>query len=1138
MAVSVCPYSPEICAAMQAPLPRGGASGGATGSALSAVASMNELGASGPLVYDITGLSAGTAYFVRVSAENSIGLGASTASIPAYAIPRAAPESPRNVVITTATTQSTPITHADISWAAPAVDNGAAISGYLVEWYALDQIKEVQTIETTNVASGSFSVAFKGKDIGSIASDITAASLRHSLMTSSESMLVTVTQISVASGIATATFTGSSNGLKLGDVVTLYSLSHANSWATSSWTVAGSEPTSTEFQFTTTASDGTYSPPSLSDWKAKVMVIGDITVSRRSKVNGYVWSITFQDQLRNNGDQPMLAVGTGTLSSGTLAVPQVQALQVVLGSKSGGGTSEIQTLTLSSAAEISGYFRVGFAASGFSSYVPWNATDQVLLEALENLETIRQCAITREGDASASSCNGACPYGHRWSITFSQHVGDQPKIVADKSKLAASGNAVLLVAMDGDNSIDSSNNGALLCDRCQIGETPSQYGQRLLSATTYSYRVTGLVSGTLYRARISARNAHGYSLFSQEVTVTPPKQLPSPPNSVSVSSHASLSTSLLVNIGAPASDGGDSVLKYKIEYDTSNTFATAGSLEVRCPNHPIRKVVNIQTTVSGGTGTISGGYFRLSLTKSGTTVNTGQIWFDTQPMASDENGAASLVYKAVAVSPPTNLGSMQSILQDLSNMVPVREQAIEAVHVTRTGPAADGGLLWKVTFLGDGDDFQLGVVENALVTGGDVANINISTTHTGHTYSNCVNAPIEIPGLTQGTPYFVRVFAYNSLGYGLSTQAAGSSKPMRVPQSPTAMSLSVVSGTSLRVVFNPPLDDGGDTITSYSVQWDTLSNFSSANTQSHSVLYLSGGAPFTYTIASLVMGQTYYVRVAASNSLGAGPWGTTTPASEHPRQVPSAPTGVILGVTSGSAITVSYAAPISNGGDAIVKYKVEWDRASSFSSLLAYPHRGEVEVFASQNLSYTITGLHQGQVYYVRVSAANSVGYGVVQTSSPSFASVYNQIPGKPMSVSAIAFNSTSIRMDWSAPFIPAHGIACSGGGSDYPNPNPCPEGMGHGTDADGGVAISKYVVEWDTIADFSSANSLPLKGSAEVNDMTSRPWTYYLTNLPCYNYYVRVYAYNTIGQSQACNRDGSLCNGNVLEVTTSQLGC
>jgi hypothetical protein len=291
-------------------------------------------------------------------------------------------------------------------------------------------------------------------------------------------------------------------------------------------------------------------------------------------------------------------------------------------------------------------------------------------------------------------------------------------------------------------------------------------------------------------------------------------------------------------------------------------------------------------------------------------------------------------------------------------------------------------------------------------------------------------------------------------------------------------------------------------------------------------------------MTGLTMGQLYYVRVKAANSEGFSAATASTPTSEHPRQLPTAPTNVQVAVTSGSKLTVAWAAPASNGGDTITKYKIEWDKSTSFSSLLAAPHRGEMEIFASQNSSYTINSLSQNSVYYVRVSAANIVGYGSVQTSSPTFAVMFNTVPGIPTATTAVAYNKTTVRVDWSPPFIPAHGLPCSGGGSDYPAPNACPAGMGHGTEADGGVAISKYVVEWDTVADFSSSNSLPLKGSATVTDMTSKPFAYYITNLPCYDYFVRVYAYNTVGQGQPCNKDGALCAGNALAVTTTQLTC
>jgi hypothetical protein len=1190
------------------------------GNATVLASAMTQLGVGGAYVHDVSSLTAGQAYYFKVSAINSVGTGSTTVSSPAFLTPKAAPSTPLTATATTPINQATPITTADVSWAAPASNNGSPITGYLVEWYALEQIKEVQTIETSMTTSGAFALAFNGVNIGSIAHDITASELRRTLMITSKHS-IDVSQLVVDSaGVATAAYT-SANTLEEGDIITLTNVNEwtvtvnaqtitagigstvvqgsatgilkteltgssmvsivitcnegvtfthsatdiiiggnsgspvlastqtaavnqgaSTMWANGDWTI-GPSPTSSSFTVDTTEGGrtkptaATYSPAA-DITIGSVMLVGDLTVARSPRTNGYVWSITFNDVDRNNGNQPPFVATIGTLSSGSTSASQVHVQEMAVGRRSSGGTSEVQTVTISSTAAISGFFRLGFGGSGYTNYLPLAASEAEVVEALESLSTVRQIEVSREGDGSSSSCstslNGACAYGYRWLVTFKEHIGNLPMMASEKTKLYAAGNAaVSLAILDGDNSVNTGNNAALNCKACSPGETPSEYGHQLVSAYTFSYKITSLVTGREYKIRASATNEQGYSTVTSLMSVTPPKQNPGAPVAVTTSTHNTLSSSVLVNIDAPTSNGGDDVLKYKIEYATASDFASAGSLEIRCPSYPIRKIIRIESTGNGQT--INDGYFKLSFTKGGVTVQSEKIWWNTPALQHEEIGATQLVYSQTAATTPKNLGSMESILQDLSNMVPIRELGLEAVKVTRTGPATDGGFVWTVTFLGDGDDFGLAVTDDQLVDA--AATVAVTTTITGHVYTNC-NTNIEIPGLVQGTPYYVRAFSYNTLGYSLATHAASTQKPMKAPTGPTAVTLSVVSGTALRIIWSPPVDNGGDTITSYVVEWDTLSNFSSTSKTSHTVLYLAGGAPFVYTMTGLTMGQVYYVRVKAANAEGFGASTASTPTSEHPRQLPTAPTNVQVAVTSGSKLTVSFAAPASNGGDTITKYKIEWDKSTSFSSLLALPHRGEIEVFATQNMTYTINSLSTGSVYYVRVSAANIVGYGSVQTSSPTFAVMYNQVPGIPTAATAVAYNKTTMRIDWSPPFVPAHGIGCSGGGTDYPDVNACPAGMGHGTEADGGVAITKYVVEWDTVADFSSSGTLPLKGSAIVSDMTSKPFAYYITNLPCYNYYVRIYAYNTVGQGKACNKDGGLCEGNPLSVTTAQLTC
>merc|ERR1712093_842996 len=279
----------------------------------------------------------------------------------------------------------------------------------------------------------------------------------------------------------------------------------------------------------------------------------------------------------------------------------------------------------------------------------------------------------------------------------------------------------------------------------------------------------------------------------------------------------------------------------------------------------------------------------------------------------------------------------------------------------------------------------------------------------------------------------------------------------------------------------------------------------------HEVLYLAGGAPFHYTITSLQIGVPYYIRVYGHNSQGYGLPQATSPPSEFPREVPAAPTNVQLAVTSSTKLTVQYASPSHIGGDTITKYKIEWDRASSFSSLLAYPHKGEVEMMATQNLSYTINELSAGAIYYVRVR------------------------PGKIINAAVTQFNTTTIKVQWDAPFIPAHGIACSGRGTLYTAPNACPSGMGYGTDADGGSAITRYWIEWDIQSDFSSGSSSPDKGTYVFTALSTRPYQHLIKDLTHNGpYYVRILAYNAVGPGDYCNKDGFDCDGNELTLSLS----
>ncbi|KAF0707444.1 hypothetical protein As57867_006594, partial [Aphanomyces stellatus] len=165
-------------------------------------------------------------------------------------------------------------------------------------------------------------------------------------------------------------------------------------------------------------------------------------------------------------------------------------------------------------------------------------------------------------------------------------------------------------------------------------------------------------------------------------------------------------------------------------------------------------------------------------------------------------------------------------------------------------------------------------------------------------YAPCTGAQVipAVGALTKGQLYYVRVSAFNSIGYSLPKLAPNPQKPMVVPGLPTGVSLQVNSVSSLKVVFSPPTDNGGDTITAYIVTYSVNPNFLPASTTT--VTQLSGGAPYYCLISGLTKGTFYYVQVQAQNSQGPGSPAASSPSSLNPHTVPSAPTVVVLGITS------------------------------------------------------------------------------------------------------------------------------------------------------------------------------------------------------------------------------------------------
>jgi len=132
------------------------------------------------------------------------------------------------------------------------------------------------------------------------------------------------------------------------------------------------------------------------------------------------------------------------------------------------------------------------------------------------------------------------------------------------------------------------------------------------------------------------------------------------------------------------------------------------------------------------------------------------------------------------------------------------------------------------------------------------------------TYSNSdASTPQTMTGLAPATTYYVRVRGHNTAGWGAWSGSRSFKTTADTPAAPSTPTVSadVVSASASCSAPN----NGGSSITGYTFQIATNSSFTSgARTFS---------SPSTsVTLSGLDPATTYYVRVRATNAIGAGDW--------------------------------------------------------------------------------------------------------------------------------------------------------------------------------------------------------------------------------------------------------------------------
>ena len=155
----------------------------------------------------------------------------------------------------------------------------------------------------------------------------------------------------------------------------------------------------------------------------------------------------------------------------------------------------------------------------------------------------------------------------------------------------------------------------------------------------------------------------------------------------------------------------------------------------------------------------------------------------------------------------------------------------------------------------------------------------------------------EITGLTNGVVYYFVIKATNA-GGDSPYSAEVTATPATVPGAPTNVAATAGNG-QVTVSFTPPADNGGSTITGYTVT-SNPGNLTAAGTAT------------TITVTGLSNGTAYTFTVTASNAAGTGPASATSNAATPYRHS-----------SGGSTPSTTPEQPADNGIDILVNGKTE-----------------------------------------------------------------------------------------------------------------------------------------------------------------------------------------------------------------------
>ena len=577
-------------------------------------------------------------------------------------------------------------------------------------------------------------------------------------------------------------------------------------------------------------------------------------------------------------------------------------------------------------------------------------------------------------------------------------------------------------------------------------------------STSTSATITGLTNGLNYTVQVRATNSAGPSDWSTSATGTPAAQAPDAPGRLTVNAG---DRQLVVSWTAP-SDNGDSIIDYSVQYRQgagswlnheglriSTSTGTSTIIDSLTNGQPYQVRVRAVNSVGPGswspiriaepkaeppfaptTPRLIAGNAQLRVTwtapsDNGDPINDYNVqyrrgnsgrWIDHEPSSTSTSTSVTITGLINGRGYQVRVQAVNLIdssdWSDFETGTPTAEPPSAPTAPRLTSGNGELEVSWSMPSI-NGAAISGYNVEYREGNSGDWSEHASPGTGTGTT----------IPSLINGQFYQVRVQARSSAGPSDWSPAAASTPNPQRPDAPSALTVNA-GDRQLEVSWTAPSINGAP-ISGYNVQYREGSSGGWSN-------HASPGTGTGTTIPSLTNGQSYQVRVRATNSAGPSDWSpiaTGTPAAqaasapsaltvnpvgpdswsrrhaaEPAAQAPSAPSA--LTVNAGDRqLVVSWTAP-SDNGDSIIDYNVQYRQGAG-----SWLNHELLRI--STSTSATITGLTNGHNYTVQVRATNEAGpsdWSTSATGTP--AAQAPDAPGRP----TVNPGNAELRVTWTAP--------------------------------------------------------------------------------------------------------------------------